>query len=117
VMVGAVLMAACAAIAFTEALGDGLRFAGCIAFSLFAGLVPSAVMAGAPTHARKPDEVSPIQGLIMQGSHLGQFIAAPLVAFTIASSGWNGILMLLVCAASVCLVCGWGLRRVERATL
>ena len=54
-----------------------VRYAGCLVFSGTGGLLPAAILSGAPTHAPRPDLVATTIGLIMQGSQLGQTVGPP----------------------------------------
>lgn len=77
----------CGWLLFNEALPDGLRYALSVALSLVGGLIPAAVMSSSTVLARTPGQISVLQGLIMQGSQLGQFVGTPLIASLVASSG------------------------------
>ena len=72
---------------FSDALPDGLRYTLCVALSFIGGVIPAAVMSSSAVLARSPRQVSALQGLIMQGSQLGQFIGTPLIAAVVATSG------------------------------
>jgi cyanate permease len=77
----------CGLACFSDALPDGLRYALCVALSFTGGLVPSAVLSASAVLARGPQQISAIQGLVMQISQLGQFIGTPLIAAVVAASG------------------------------
>ena len=77
----------CGWLLFNEALPDWLRYALSVALSLVGGLIPAAVMSSSTVLARSPGQISVLQGLIMQGSQLGQFVGTPLIAGLVASSG------------------------------
>jgi cyanate permease len=72
---------------FSDALPDGLRYALCVALSFIGGVIPAAVMSSSAVLARSPQQIGALQGLIMQGSQLGQFVGTPLIAAVVAASG------------------------------
>ena len=118
-VLGAAAMAVGSLIAFGAALPDGVRFAGCLFFSFFGGLVPSTVLSGSQTHARAPTEVATLQGVIVQVANLGQFLGPPLVAISVgagASGGnhWQGVLALMLAAAALGVSLGWWTHRLEK---
>jgi fucose permease len=89
--VGGGALVVCGPLIYLDLLPDGLRFAVCLIYSFTSGMVPAAVLGGAPYFAPGPRQIGATNGLIIQGSHLGQFIGTPLVAATVAlSGGWQG---------------------------
>lgn len=100
---------------FTPALGDVPRYALCLAFSFAAGFVPASLFAGAPLHAPSPGHMAAANGILMQGSNLGQFIGPPLVAAAVAAAGgaWSGALLPLLGGALVTAVAGVAVGRLE----
>lgn len=72
---------------FADALPDGLRYGLCVALSFIGGLIPASVMSSSALLAHNPRQINALQGLIMQGSQLGQFIGTPLIAAVVANSG------------------------------
>ncbi len=91
---------------FSDGLPDGLRYALCLAFSFFGGLLPAAALGGSAVHAPSPRQIGAANGIINQGSNLGQFAGPPAVAALVSASGnWHSASALLVGAA---LVAGFG---------
>ncbi len=89
--VGGIALVVCGPLIYLELLPDGMRFAVCLIYSFTSGMVPAAVLGGAPYFAPGPRQIGATNGLIIQGSHLGQFVGPPLVAATVAfSGGWQG---------------------------
>jgi len=100
---------------FSDALGDGLRYALCVALSFVGGLIPAAVMSSSTVLARSPQQVSALQGLVMQGSQLGQFIGTPLIAAVVAASGqWGSARWVTAGAATLGLALGLLAWRLEK---
>ncbi len=103
---------------FSDALPDGPRYALCVALSFIGGLIPAAVMSSSAMLAHNPRQVSALQGLIMQGSQLGQFIGTPLIAAVVAASGqWASARWVTAGAAALGLGLGLLAWRAERRWL
>lgn len=102
---------------FSEALPDALRYGLCVAFSFAGGVVPASLFAGTAVHAPSPGHMGAANGLLMQGSNVGQFIGPPLVAAAVAAAGgaWTGALAPLLAGAAVAALCGLMAARAERA--
>lgn len=73
-----------------DGFSDGLRYGLCLALSFTGGLIPAAVMSSSTVLARQPAQIGVLQGLIMQGSQLGQFIGTPAIAAVVAATGQWG---------------------------
>ena len=72
---------------------DALRLACALAFSLLGGVIPAAVFSGTTVHAKSPAHIGTMNGMLMQSSHLSQFVL-PLVFAWLAtrSGGWSASL-------------------------
>lgn len=95
-------------------LGDGLRVAIAGIFSLVGGLLPASVFASVQMHAPAPDKVAGVNGLILQGTNIGQLAGPPLFATIVAASTWGYGPWLMVYAAALAVGLAWLLGRVER---
>jgi cyanate permease len=73
-----------------DGFSDGLRYGLCLALSFIGGLIPAAVMSSSTVLARQPSQIGVLQGLIMQGSQLGQFVGTPAIAAVVAATGQWG---------------------------
>ena len=94
---------------------DGLRYALCVAMSFIGGVVPAAAMTSSAVLARSPQQIGALQGLIMQGSQLGQFIGTPLIAAVVASTGrWTSAAWVTTGAAALGVALGLAAWRAER---
>jgi predicted MFS family arabinose efflux permease len=103
---------------FSDALPDGLRYALCVALSFIGGVIPAAVMSSSAALARNPRQINALQGLIMQGSQLGQFVGTPLIAAVVATSGqWASAAWVTGAAALIGVALGLAAWRVERAAV
>lgn len=94
---------------FEPALPDVLRLGLCLLFSLIGGVIPACLFATAPSHAPSPGHMGAANGLLMQGSALGQFIGPPLVAAAVAAAGgaWSGATAPMLAGAALTIAAGW----------
>jgi predicted MFS family arabinose efflux permease len=99
---------------FQPWLGDVARIAVAVAFSLVGGLLPASVYASAPMHAPRPDKVAGVNGLILQGTNMGQLAGPPLFAMIVAASTWGQGPWLMVGVAGLGVFLAIALGRVER---
>jgi len=115
VIAASAVMAACSAGMLGAFLPDAARYALCLAFSVCAGVIPSAIFSGLPVHARSPQHISTANGLVMQGSQAGQFFG-PLVLAWFASQfgGWGATLWAMLAFAAGGALCGLAIARIER---
>lgn len=100
---------------FAPALPDAVRYLGCVVFSFSVGILPGSIMSSAQTHARTPAQVGTVQGMINQGSNLGQFVSPPLVTAVVGSQmAWDRMLVLLLSTSAIIVAGGLVLRVIER---
>ena len=86
--------------AFLDLLPDAGRYASCLAFSFFGGVIPAAVFSGVAALARSPQHIGTANGMVMQFSQLSQFLSPIAVAWLVTRSGWSASLpVMLACAA------------------
>jgi nitrate/nitrite transporter NarK len=83
------------------------------------GISPGVIFSATPVHARSPQHIGTTNGMIMQASHLSQFVVPIAVAWTAAHlGGWSASLraMLLLACAGVAAAVAVGRfeRRLER---
>ena len=110
----ATVMGLSAAGIFSSAVPDGLRFALCLIFSGVGGMLPAAILGGAPVMAPTQAQVGTVNGLIIQGSNLGQFLGPPVAAAAVAASGsWEGAGYVMVGCFVVAVGMALAIRRVE----
>jgi MFS family permease len=115
IAVASVVMGACSLGIFSDAVADFLRYGLCLLFSAAGGMLPAAVLAGAPVHAPGPEYLGITNGLLVQGSNTGQFLGPPVVAALVAASGaWQSASWFLVVCAGVGVVLALALRAIER---
>jgi MFS family permease len=111
-------MMACMTVIFAAALPDTLRYLACLLFSCFGGMLPAAVLSGAPVVAPSRAQLATTNGLLIQGSNVGQMIGPPTAALLVTLSGdWGSVFWLLQAAAFAVLVLALVYRAVERRLL
>lgn len=100
---------------FSPALPDWARYLGCVAFSFSVGILPGSVMSAAQTHARSNAQVGTVQGMINQGSNLGQFVSPLIVTALVgANLAWDRMLYLLLTTSAIIFVSGLAIHVIER---
>jgi len=101
---------------FGAVLSDAARYGCALLFSLVIGVIPPAVMSGVPRYARSPAVASSLQGLVVQLSNLGIFVAAPLVAVVVSLTGrWEAAITVLLVAAAIGIAVSSTIARIEQA--
>ena len=118
VCIAGIATAITAAMIFSPALPDSLRYFGCVAFSFCVGVLPGSVMSAAQIHAANPAQVGTVQGMINQGSNMGQFVSPLMVTAVVGSVAgpalaWNNMLYLLFATSAIIIVSGLMVRRIE----
>ena len=108
-------MTLCGGAAFSPGISAGLTIAFAAAFSGVGGLLPAAVLAGASLHAPSRDHVATVNGVIVQGSHVGTLIGPPVFAMFVAAFGsWEqGWSLIGIFGLAGLVVTAW-IRVVER---
>jgi len=94
------IMAAGSLVIFNPGFPFALQYLACLIFSGVGGMIPAAVFGGAPVFAPSLKLVATTNGLIVQGSQLGQVIGPPLLAWMVSATGtWQTAPWLLIPAA------------------
>jgi MFS family permease len=111
-------MIVCLAAIFGTLLPDTLRYLACLAFSCVGGMLPAAVLSGAPVVAPSSAQIATTNGLLIQGSNAGQMIGPPALAWLVTlTADWQSGYWLLQGAAVAVVALAWVYRRVERRLL
>ncbi len=85
-----------------------------LAFTLISGLVPAAVLSGAPVHAAAPGLIGTVNGVIAQGSNLGSLMGPPaFAAVVVGFGGWQHASWLMLGAGLVGVLLALAIRLVE----
>jgi MFS family permease len=110
-----VAMALCGLGIYQGELPLWFRYGLCVVFSLVGGILPASVLGAAPVHAPRQQLVATTNGLIMQGSNLGQSIGPPAVAALAARVGdWHLSPLVLIASAALGVALALVLRTLER---
>ena len=113
-----VVIGLCTLGVYAGAFDTATRYAFVVVLSLIGGVIPTCCLEGVPVHAPAPALVATTNGLMVQGSHLGQIIAPPATAaLVVAWGGWQVAPLLLAPAAVAGIALAFGLRAVERPGL
>jgi len=116
IVTASLLMGLSSLVIYAEGLPFGIRYAGCLFFAGAGGLLPAAVISGAPVHAPTADLVATTNGLLMQGSQLGQMAGPPALALLISrAGGWHAAPWLLCGSAALGILLSFWLAFLERA--
>jgi MFS family permease len=103
-----------ASMVFSPGLPDAWRYAACVAFSFAVGVLPGSIMSAAQTHARTPQQAGMVQGMINQGSNIGQFTSPLVVSATVGVGlAWDRMLLLFWVGGALIITSGWVIRRME----
>ena len=112
---GAVIMGCCGVVSLAAPLPDALRYLACLLLSYGGGIIPPAVLSSTQAYARSGAQVASLQGLIMQGSNLGQFVGPLALAALVSATGnWATGAWVLGLAAAAGAACGAVVTRIER---
>ena len=117
IMLASAIQALATAGAFLEVLPDWGRYASCLAFSFFGGVIPTAVFSGVAALARTPQHIGTTNGMVMQASQLTQFISPIVVAWVAARFGWGASLPAMLVFAASAAAGGFAIGRLERARI
>ncbi|MDP6030769.1 MAG: hypothetical protein QF358_12730, partial [Arenicellales bacterium] len=74
-------------VAFDDYFSDVLRYGSCLLFSCTGGMLPAAILGTSRLHAPDPQRIGTVNGMVIQGSHLGQFAGPPLIAMVVTAQG------------------------------
>lgn len=114
IVLAAAITALTCLVIFSAQCGDTVRYLACIAFSGGVGILPGSVMSAAQTHARTPQEAGMVQGMINQGSNIGQFVSPFLVTAVVgADMHWERMLWILLGSSGVIAMGGVVIRHIE----
>jgi MFS family permease len=118
VVVAAVVMGCGSCMVMSDVLPVEARLAGAICFSCFGGMIPGALFAGVRHHAPSPAHVSTVNGLMLQGVAIGQFIGPALASYLVSVGGgnWSWSLYYLLPMAVLTALAGLYLGRIESET-
>jgi predicted MFS family arabinose efflux permease len=110
---GAAIAALCEIGMLADGLPPAVRYALVLAFSFSAGVIPACVFSGLPVHARSAQHIGTGNGIVMQASQIGQFLAPLAIAWVATRFGWYANLWLLLAFAAGAVACGVAIGAIE----
>lgn len=87
ILAASATMAAAGLLLYADGVPALLRLPLFFVFSAVGGLLPASVLAATADYAPRPDLVGTTNGIVMQGSNLGQLMGPPAVAALVAATG------------------------------
>ncbi len=115
IIVGCIAMAIGGAITFLDDVSAVVRILAAAIFSCFGGLIPSSLFTEVPNHVPRQSFLASINGMLVQGSAIGQLAGTPLAAFFVAWYGsWQAAIPIMVAAAGIAACCGLMLSHVDK---
>jgi cyanate permease len=115
IIAGAAAMGVCGVVGLALPVPDALRYLSVLLLSYCGGIIPPAVLSSSQAYARSGAQVASLQGLIMQGSNLGQFAGPLAIAALVSATGdWAAAAWVLGASAACGAACGGMVRRIER---
>ncbi len=114
VIAASIAAAACEIGMLASSLPGALRYSLVLAFSLCSGVIPASIFAGLPVHAKTRSHIATGNGIVLQGSNLGQFFG-PIALAWMASGfgGWQATLWAMLAFAAGGALCGFAISRLE----
>lgn len=100
---------------FSPMVSDSWKIPFAFLFSIFGGLLPAAILAAATIHSPSQRQLGTVNGIIVQGSHIGTVCGPPLMAsLVMASSWWQASWILVAVSGLFGIMFSTMLYRVER---
>jgi MFS family permease len=111
IAIASLIMGAASLGIFAVALPVAASYVLYLAFAGFGGMLPASVFNAVPSHAPSRHLVPMTNGLLVQGSNLGQVIGPPTVGALAAAIGWHWAPLLIVPASLSAALLSLVLRR------
>jgi CP family cyanate transporter-like MFS transporter len=109
-----IAMALGAGLVMADSLPVAFRISGGLLFSAIGGLIPGTLFSGTAVHAPSPGLMSTVNGLMMQGSSIGQALLPTLVSLVVGMSGlWASAVLVTLPAAAIVIFAAFELGRLE----
>ncbi len=116
ISIAMVTMAVCGWQALNDGTGTAYRVVFGIVFSLVSGVVPAALIGASSTMARRPADVASANGVVVQGSQLGQLTGPPVAGALAQSAGsFSATAVIFPIASVIGLGFGLAIARLERS--
>ena len=116
IVTASAVMAVSAVGIYSGLTDDSVKFTLCFVFSVVGGLLPASILGATADFTPRRDLIGTTNGLVMQGSNIGQMIGPPAVAAIVAASGtWSAGPVYVVAAAGIGIVLAIRIGRFERS--
>jgi MFS transporter, DHA1 family, inner membrane transport protein len=109
-LTGFVTMALCGFGIFAEGVSGPVAYTLCVVFSAVGGLIPVALIDGAPRHAPRPELVGATVGFLMQGNNVGLVFGPAMAGGLAAALGWPMVSSLIAALAFAAVLLTLALR-------
>lgn len=114
ILLATAAMAIGAALLLSDGLPIPVRLGGGFLFSLCGGLIPGALFSAAPVHSPAPNLISTVNGLMLQGSAIGQVLLPSLVSWYVGITGmWASALAVTMPGALIVVIAAFALDQIE----
>jgi MFS family permease len=87
VTIGTTVMGMTSLLIFPDVLPDLARFSLVLVFSFLGALQPTALLASVPIHSPTEAQLGATNGVLYQGSQIGQLLGPPIVALVVTYTG------------------------------
>lgn len=117
IAIASLVMGLCSLGIYSDSLPFVMRYVACLIFSSVGGFVPASIFGGVPHHAPRQELVATTNGIVMQGSQLGNVLGPPALAMVVSRfGGWQAAPLLLVLIAALGIAFSLRLAALERST-
>jgi MFS transporter, DHA1 family, inner membrane transport protein len=93
-----------------EGVSGPVAYALCVVFSAVGGLIPVALIDGAPRHAPRPGLVGATVGLLLQGNNVGLLLGPVVSGGLAAALGWPMVSFFVAALAFAAILLTFALR-------
>lgn len=115
ISVAMLTMAVCGWLSLSEGPSASYRVVFGIIFSLISGVIPAALIGASSVMARRPDDVASANGVVVQGSQLGQLTGPPVAGALAQSAGsFAATAVIFPIAGAIGLGFGLAIARLEK---
>jgi predicted MFS family arabinose efflux permease len=116
IAIASTTMALCSTFFFAGGFDLATRYALALVVSFVGGMLPSTVLGLVPLVAPSPRHAAVTNGLVMQGSNLGQALGPPLSAALATALGtWSWTPLVLCASSALGILLALRIRRIENA--
>ncbi len=105
-------------ITFWEDVSGFVRIVAAGVFSCLGGLIPSSLFAEVPRHVPRQSFMASINGMLVQGSAIGQLAGTPIAAaFVTWQNSWQAAIPVMLAAAGIAVCCALTLSYIDKRQL